>query len=324
MLSYSLKRILWALPTLVGITVVSFAVMHLAPGEPALSAGGLEQEALSPSQYQRLAEHYGWDRSLWVQYLDWVWRAARLDFGRSFSDGQPVIGKIGRALPATLYLALVALVASLGISIPLGITAARRQNGVFDSVSGVLLYGLYSVPSYVMGVVVILVVGVWWDALPFRGVASDGFADLTAGEKLRDLGQHVVLIGFCLAYRPLAFQARLVRANLLEVSQADFMRTALAKGLAPGRALVRHGFRNTLIPLITLVALTVPALLSGAVILEVIFSWPGIGRLLFDSIMQRDYPTIMGLTVISALLVLAGTLLADLAYAWVDPRVTYD
>jgi len=324
MLNYTIKRLLWAVPTLGGITVITFIIMHLAPGRPAVGGDGVESGAISTGQYQRLAEHYGWDRPLAVQYLDWLGGLLRLDLGRSFADGQSVTAKIARALPATLYLAAVALVGSLAVSIPLGILSVRKRSGLFDSGLGVLLYGLYSVPSYVMGVVLILVLGVWADALPFRGMASDGFAALAPHEKLWDLGKHIALIGFCLAYRPLAFQARFVRANLLEATRADYMRTALAKGLSPGRALVDHGFRNTLIPLITLIALTLPALLSGAVILEVIFSWPGMGRLLFDSIMQRDYPTIMGLTVLSAVLVQGGTLLADLAYAWVDPRVTYD
>jgi peptide/nickel transport system permease protein len=324
MLSYSIRRLLWAVPTLLGITVITFSIMHLAPGSPAVAGDGAEAGALSAAEYQRLAEHYGWDRPIVVQYLDWLGGLLRLDLGRSLADGQPVIAKIARALPATLFLAFTALVGSLAVSIPLGIISARKAGGFFDSGLGALLSGLYAVPSYVAGVVLILVLGVWADALPFRGMTSDGFATLAPHEKLWDLGKHVALIGFCLAYRPAAFQARFVRANLLEVTQADFMRTALAKGLSRWRALLGHGFRNTLIPLITLTALTLPALLSGAVILEVIFSWPGIGRLLFDSIMQRDYPTIMGLTVLSAVLVQAGTLLADLAYGWVDPRVTYD
>jgi peptide/nickel transport system permease protein len=271
-----------------------------------------------------LGEYFGWDRPIGIQYAEWLWAALRFDFGRSFADGQPVIAKIGRALPATLLLATVALVGSLAVSIPAGLLSARRRDGLFDSVTGVLLYGLCSVPSYVMAVLLILVIGLWWDALPFRGMTSDGFAEMSPGQKVMDVLRHVILIAVCLAYRPLAFQTRFIRANLLEVADAGFMRTALAKGLSPGRALVRHGFRNTWIPLITLIALTLPALLSGAVILEVIFSWPGIGRLLFDSIMRRDYPTIMGLTVLSAVLVLLTTLLADLAYARIDPRVTYD
>jgi peptide/nickel transport system permease protein len=324
MYSYVVKRILWAVPTFLGITVITFALMHLTPGAPTLSEDGLGQGALSASEYQRLSEHYGWDRPLWVQYADWLWSALRLDFGRSFADGQPVIAKIGRALPATLLVAMVALVGSLVISIPLGLLSARRREGVLDSVAGAVLYGLYSVPSYVMAVLLILVIGLWWDAMPFRGVTSDGFAEMSAGQKVMDVVQHVILIAVCLSYRPLAFQARFIRSNLLEVRDAGYMRTALAKGLSPGRALVRHGFRNTWIPLITLIAVTLPALLSGAVILEVIFSWPGIGRLLFDSIMRRDYPTIMGLTVLSAVLVLLATLVADLAYARIDPRVTYD
>lgn len=324
MRKYALKRILWTGPTLLGITLVTFVVMRLAPGDPSVALGGGTDQALTPLEYQRLAQHYGWDRPVSVQYLDWLADAARLDFGRSFADGQRVIRKIAAALPATIYLGTTALALSLLISIPLGVLSARRPNGSFDSLLGLITSAAYSMPSYLMAVLLILIVGLRWDLLPFRGVVSDGFETMTAPQKLLDLSRHLLLVVFCLAYRPAAYQTRFIRAGLLDASRAPWFCAARAKGLSFSRALVSHGLRNTLVPLFTLIGLSLPALLSGAVILEVIFSWPGVGRLMLESVLQRDYPTVMGLAVVSAGLVLAATVAADLACAWADPRVTYD
>lgn len=324
MRNYALKRILWTLPTLLGITLVTFFVMRLAPGDPSAALGGGTDQALTPLEYQRLAQHYGWDRPVSVQYLDWLAHAARLDFGRSFADGQRVIFKVAAALPVTIYLGTAALVLSLLISIPMGVLAARRPNGPFDSLLGLITSAGYSMPSYLMAVLLILIVGLRWDLLPFRGIVSDGFETMTAPQKLLDLSRHLLLVVFCLAYRPAAYQTRFIRAGLLDASRAPWFCAARAKGLSFARALISHGLRSTLVPLFTLIGLSLPALLSGAVILEVIFSWPGVGRLMLESVLQRDYPTVMGLAVVSAGLVLAATVAADLACAWADPRVTYD
>jgi peptide/nickel transport system permease protein len=182
---------------------------------------------------------------------------------------------------------------------------------------------LYSVPSYVMGMLLILYLGVRLDLLPFRGMRSDDFADLSSWGRAWDLVKHYVMITFCFTFGNLAYYARFVRQNLLEVIGQDYVRTARAKGLPERTVILRHAFRNSLIPLVSLIGLTFPFVLSGSVILEYMFNWPGLGRLYFESVLGRDYPTIMALNFITAVLVLVTTFVADLAYGWVDPRVSY-
>jgi peptide/nickel transport system permease protein len=175
-----------------------------------------------------------------------------------------------------------------------------------------------------MAVPLILLIGVQWDLLPFQGMTSDNYDQFTAGGKIVDLVKHYTLITFCFSYGAWAYYSRFVRQNMLEVLRQDYVRTARAKGLSEGRVIIAHAFRNTLIPMMTLLGLLMPEIIGGSVILEVMFNWPGMGRLFFESMLSRDYPTIMALSFITACLVLLGTLLADISYAFVDPRVSYD
>ena len=183
---------------------------------------------------------------------------------------------------------------------------------------------LYSVPNYVAGMLLILYLGVKWDLLPFRGMRSDGYDDMTTLGQMWDLAQHYVLITFCFTFGNLAYYSRFIRQNLLEVVRQDYIRTARAKGLGERSVVLKHAFTNSLIPLISLIGLTFPFVLSGSVILEYMFNWPGLGRLYFESVLQRDYPTIMALNFITALLVLGITFIADLTYGLVDPRISYE
>jgi peptide/nickel transport system permease protein len=185
------------------------------------------------------------------------------------------------------------------------------------------MYALYAVPSYVMAILLVYTVGVQWELLPFRGMTSDGFDQMDFLGKAKDLAGHLVLITFCYTYHSVTFDSRFVRGNLLEVLRQDFVRTARAKGLPERTVVLRHAFRNTFIPLLTRAGSMVPVLVSGAVILEVIFNWPGLGRLFFEGVAARDYPVMMAGVVISAVLVQVGILLSDLAYAWADPRISY-
>jgi peptide/nickel transport system permease protein len=270
-----------------------------------------------------LRAYYGLDRPVARQYAGWLARVVRLDFGRSFHDGRPVTEKIGERLPATLCLAAGALGLSLALAIPIGLACARARGRPLDTVVGAVLSALYSVPRYVMAMLLIALVGVHLDWFSPYGLHSDDFEELTYPGKAADVVRHLALIVFCFAYPLVAYQARFIRGNLLEVLGQDYIRTARAKGLSEWVVLHRHAFRNTLLPLITLVALLVPSVLGGSVILETMFQWPGIGQLLFQAMTQRDYPVVMALTVVTALVVLLCTLLADLAYAFADPRVRY-
>lgn len=326
MLSYAIRRILIAIPTLLGITVVTFTIINLAPGDPAqFQTQGIVDPRVSTQVYEQLRKYYGLDQPVHKRYVQWVGRLVRLDFGNSMAtDGRRVTDKIKERLWPTMSLAIISLLGALLLSIPIGIYSAARQNGLFDTISSTLLYALYAVPSYVMAVPLILLIGVKWDLLPFQGMRSDNYDSLTSLGKFIDLAKHYALITFCFTYGALAYDSRFVRQTMLESVRQDFVRTARAKGVSEFNVIVRHAFRNTLIPLVTLMGLLLPEIIGGSVILEVMFNWPGMGRLFYESMLARDYPTIMALSFISASLVLLGTLLADLAYAFVDPRVSYD
>ena len=326
MFSYIVRRILVSIPTLFGITLVTFIIINLAPGDPAqFQTQGIMDPDVSIHVYEQLREYYELDKPIHVRYVHWLGRLATLDFGTSMStDRLPVIDKIKERLWPTMSLALLSIFISLSLSIPIGIYAAARQNRLFDNISSTILYGLYSVPSYVMAVPLILLLGVQWDLLPFQGMTSDNYDQLTTSGKVFDLARHYVLITFCFSFGAWAYYSRFVRQNMLEVLRQDYIRTARAKGLTESRVVVGHAFRNSLIPMLTLLGLLLPDIIGGSVILEVMFNWPGMGRLFFESMLARDYPTIMALSFITAMLVLLGTLLADLSYALVDPRVTYD
>lgn len=326
MARYIIKRLLLAVPTFFGITVVTFAIMHLAPGDP-LDApiGDSPGTTVSKKTYELLRAHFGLDEPLHVQYFSWVKGIISLDFGNSFSDHRPVWDKIRERLPWTVGLALVSLAVGLALAIPIGIHSAVKRNGWFDTGVGAFLYMLYSIPSYVVAsVLLVLVVTFQMDWLPIRGAFSDNFDQMSLMQKVTDVAKHCVLITICYVYPSLAYQARFVRGNMLEVVDQDYIRTARAKGLDERTVIRKHAFRNVLIPLLTYLGLVTPAIIGGSVILEVMFNWPGIGRLFFTSIMQRDYPTVMGLSVMTALLVQLATLLADISYALVDPRVRYE
>lgn len=326
MLTFLLGRLLQALPTFVGITIVTFAVVHWAPGDPAaVQLDGTVENSVGRQAYETLRAHFGLDQPFYIQYARWLGRICTLDFGNSFADGRPVSTKIGERLPWTLSLAAISMIVGLMIAIPVGLYGAARRGSWLDRMSGGLMYALYSLPNYVAAMAVILAVVTFsLEWLPLRGATSDQFERLSLGGKIADLAKHYVLITLCSAYGLAAFQTRFIRANVLETLGQDYIRTARAKGLSEYRVVVKHAFRNALLPLVTLLGVLFPALVSGAVVLEVIFSWPGLGRLMFDAMLQRDYPTVMALSTLTAVLVLAGTLLADVCYGLVDPRVSHD
>jgi peptide/nickel transport system permease protein len=345
-LNYLFRRLALMVPTLLLITAVVFAVVKLAPGNP-FSMGQASGEAavkqMNPQDYESLLKRYGLDRPWYVQYGRWLKNAATGDFGDSFSERRPV-GEVffnaplkaleeksspGAALDqllsskfgATLFLNLLSLLLMTAVALPVGLRAAARRGGWFDRVSGVLLYALYSLPNYWVAVLLILLVGVKLQWLPFIGMRSDGFEALSTAGKALDLLKHAALPALCLSYGGLAFISRFARGAVLDVLGQDYIRTARAKGLDERRVLYRHALRNALIPLLTLFGLMLPALISGSVIIEQIFSWPGLGQMYVKAIYTRDYPLIMAESLLGALAVLASNLITDVAYAFADPRV---
>jgi peptide/nickel transport system permease protein len=247
------------------------------------------------------------------------------DFGVSYSrNNKPVGTLILERMPATLLLSSTSLVLAYLLSVPIGLWSSARADSPSERTASTLLYMLYSLPAFVAALYLQLLFYVKLDWLPLYGMTSDDYATFTTGGKVWDLLMHATLPVICFTYGSLAFYSRFIRANMQEVLRQDYIRTARAKGVAPRTIIWKHAFRNTLIPFVTLVGLSLPGLFSGAVILEQIFSWPGMGRLYFESIGQRDYNVIMGLTLMFSVLTLAGQLLADILYAVVDPRVTYN
>jgi peptide/nickel transport system permease protein len=324
MWAYTLNRLILAAVTLFGISIVTFAVINLAPGDPALggaSAGG--DVDMTQDVYHRLRERFHLNDPPLTRYLKWVTDVARMDFGRSFHDGRQVRAKIVERLPATLFLTIGAIGLSLLISIPLGLWAAFHAEGRLDRLLGAVCLGLYAVPRYVMAMVLIVIVSVRLEWLPFLGATSDGYGGMTHWQRLADLLRHSVLIGVCFVYPLVSFQVRFVRANALAVLGEDYIRAARAKGAGEFRVAMGHALPNVTLPLLTLVGLMLPSVLGGSVILEVIFSWPGMGRLMFESILRRDYPVVMALSMLSAVVVLLGTLVVDLLCGLADPRVRY-
>jgi peptide/nickel transport system permease protein len=326
MLTYTLRRLAYIVPTLFGITIVTFLIINLAPGDPVTVAiqGGSMQAQFSREAYESMLQLYGLDQPVHVRYITWLKRLLTFDFGDSFRTHRPVISLILERLPATLALNIASLFTALLIAIPLGLYSAVRQNSLFDKINGTVLYMLYSLPDFWVALLLIILFGVKLKILPLYGMEAIGSKDLGFFGYWLDRARHMVLPTMCLTYGSLAFLSRFIRGSTLEVIRQDFVRTARAKGLEEERVVFNHVFRNTLIPILTLLGLLLPTLISGSIILEAIFSWPGIGALFYDSVLARDYPTVMGLSFITSLLVLISTLIADLLYAWADPRVTYD
>ncbi|UCG51614.1 MAG: ABC transporter permease [Candidatus Latescibacterota bacterium] len=325
MLTYTLRRLAYLIPTLLGITIVTFVIISLAPGDPVdMMRSGVMSSGISQESYNEMRRLYGLDKPIHVRYIIWLRRLVTFDFGNSFLDHRPVIKKISERLPPTLILNIASLFLALLLSIPLGLYSAVRQYSLFDKVGGTVLYMLYSLPEFWVALLLIMLFGVKLQVLPFIGMESVGARDLGFFPYLLDRILHMILPTICLTYGSLAFLSRFVRGSTLEVIRQDYVRTAKAKGLGDARVVYKHVFKNTLIPVLTLLGILLPTIISGSVILEFIFSWPGIGALFFESVLSRDYPTVMGLSFITAVMVLLSTLIADLLCAWSDPRITYE
>lgn len=325
MLSYVIRRLLIGVLTLLLITFVIYGLIRFMPGDPTVFA--LEQmdpgRALNKQEIDRMRKQFGLDEPIPIAYARWVSNVARLDLGRSISRKQPVVRLIRERIAPTLTISLTSLVLAYLLSIPLGLYATVRNGKPDERTFSLLLYMLYSFPAFVAALFLQIIFAVKLGWLPLFGMVSDNYEQLTTLGKAWDLFLHALLPVTCYTYGSLAYESRFIRSNMMEVMKQDYIRTARAKGVSPMRVVVHHAFRNTLIPFVTLLGLTLPSLLSGSVILEQIFSWPGMGRLFFESIRERDYPTIMGLTLIFSLLTLVAQLLADMMYAVVDPRVRY-
>jgi peptide/nickel transport system permease protein len=311
--SYTLRRLAQAMVLLLIVSMIGFAILHLAPGGPLsqfAASGDMTQEDLD-----RLSRQLGLDRPLPVQYADWLWRMLRGDWGVSFRDQQPVLSVIGSHVGATLELMLTSTLLAMMIGAWVGILGAIRRYSLFDALATIGSMIALSIPTFWFGLVVIYVfsVGLGWLPAGNRSTIGD--------ESFLDRLHHIIGPCIVLALVSTAVWSRYMRSSMLDVIHQDYIRTARSKGIPERRILIHHAVRNALLPMITITGLHVPTLLSGALVTETVFTWPGMGRLFLDSISYRDYPVVMGILMFTAVLVLLGSLLADLLYHVADPRL---
>ncbi len=338
--NYIVRRLLLMIPTMLGVTLLVFLLCQLVPGGPidqfrmslmsggegesgAVSTAGQSTSDISESNLQTLKEYYGFDKPIHIRYFDYLINLAQLDLGKSFRYSIPVIDIIKLRLPISLYYGIITTILTYAICIPLGMLKAVRHRMMIDNVSSLFIFIGYAVPNFALGAVLLNLLAVRYDIFPLGGFNSDNFEDLSFWEKSKDLVYHSILPLICYMIGSLAIMTMLLKNSLLENMGADFVKTALASGLSPRRAIFVHAFRNSLIPLATSFGRNVLLILTGSLLIERVFNIQGIGLLFFESIQARDYPVVMGLTVISAALLLIGNLLSDLCVAFVDPRVRF-
>jgi len=320
MFIYTLKRLLLMVPILIGITVLSFGIMRLAPGGPAEAQMEFSAKASAEAR-ERLRKLYGADQPVYKQYATWLHKFVTLDFGTAFADGRKVKDKILERLPITLAINLLSLGLVLLIAIPIGILSATRQYSLLDRFTTFFVFIGFSTPSFWLALLLIYLFGVQWGFLPISGIQSLDTTGLTVWGRLSDWGTHLVLPVFVSAFGGLAGFSRYVRNNMLEVMRQDYIRTARAKGLPESVVIYKHALRNALMPVITILGLSLPGIIGGSVIMEQVFGIPGMGQLMFQSVMSRDYNLVMGILVPAAFLTMLGNFLADIGYAFADPRV---
>jgi peptide/nickel transport system permease protein len=321
MISYIIKRLIFMIPLLIGITIICFVVMHLAPGSPTDMETQMNPR-VSAEMKERLRAMYDLDKPLHQQYLIWVKKLLVLDLGTSFSsDHRPVADKILERLPITILLNILSMLLILLIAIPIGVLSAVHQNSFFDRITGVFVFTGFAMPTFWLALLLMILFGVQLGWLPISGIRSLNYEYLPAGQAFLDLIKHLVMPVLLSAFGGLAGFSRYMRANMLEVIRQDYITTARAKGLPEWIVIYKHALRNALLPLVTILGLSVPGLIGGSVIFETIFAIPGMGQLFYMAVMARDYPTVMGILFIGAVLTLLGNLLADISYALVDPRI---
>ncbi|MFC1501204.1 ABC transporter permease [Elusimicrobiota bacterium] len=322
MKTYILKRLFYMAPVLLGITIITFAVMQLAPGKPTDMLTDMNPK-ISVESKTKLIKLYGLDKPLHEQYWNWLVRVVNFDFGDSFRDGRSAISKIGERLPATLLLNILSLIFIFVLALPIGIYSAVKHNKMFDKVMTVFVFIGYSMPAFWLALLLMILFGLKMGLLPICGLHSLNFSDLNIFAKMFDLAKHLVLPVIISGFTGLAGISLYVRSSMLEIIKQDYIKMAYAKGLSKNRVIINHAARNALLPVITILGLSLPVLIGGSFIFETIFAYPGMGRLGYEAIMSRDYPVVMAVGTIAAVLTLLGNLIADITYAWIDPRIRY-
>ncbi len=317
--TYVIKRFMLFIPTLLLVTLMVFALMRLVPGDPAeLLLMGFEGDGqFSEKQLADLRAKLGTDRPLAIQYLDWIWGMVRGDFGTSMYFDTPISEDLAAKLPITLELSALALLLAFVVAIPLGVLSAVRQDTIADYASRIIAIAGVAMPTFWIGILVVYFLVTWFDWLPPLGYAnlwSDPWTNL----------QQMFFPAVALGFYNMALVARVTRSSMLEVFREDYIRTARSKGLREGAVIIRHALKNAFLPILTISGWQVGRLIAGTVVIETIFLVPGMGRLLVDSILHRDYTMIQSIVMVIAFMVLALNLVVDLLYAWLDPRIRYE
>jgi peptide/nickel transport system permease protein len=323
MLAYALRRLLLAVPLLLGITLVSFVVIHLAPGDPVeMMTGGDPSTVHNPELYKQLIKEFDLDKPLLVQYWKWLSRLARLDFGKSFAPhGRPVLTMITERLPITLLLNIVEMLIIVSLAVPIGVVSATRQYSVFDKVTTIFVFLGFATPDFWLALLLMILLGVQLSWLPISGLRSLNWEYLSFWQQQADFLGHLVLPITVATFGGLAGFSRYMRQSMLEVIRQDYIQSARAKGLAERVVVGKHALRNALLPIVTILGLSLPTLIGGSVIVESVFAIPGMGQLMVEAAFERDYPVLMGNLVIVSTLTLTANLMADLTYSLVDPRI---
>ena len=324
MIRFALTRALQVIPLLLGIVTLLFVILHLAPGDPTTA---FFNPNVSPEVLEQMRRNLGLDRPLYEQYVRWLAAFLTGDFGYSYSQFRPVVEVIGDALPNTLLLGGVSLVLIFVLGCAIGMIQAVRQYSSSDHILTFLALAIYSMPGFWLGLMLVLAFSSAWMPevlrLPISGMRSLDYELLSGPQRLIDLARHMVLPTIALGIASAAAIARYMRGSMLEVIRQDYIRTARAKGLPERVVVVRHAARNAMLPVISLLGLFLPILFGGALVIEVVFSWPGMGRLLYDATLARDYPVILASAFLFGALVVAGNFAADLLYAAADPRIRH-
>ena len=322
MRNYILKRLAMLIPMLIGISFISFLVIQASPGKPTDVQTQLNQK-VSLQVRERLEKLYGLDKPMHIQYFNWLARLVKLDFGRSFIDDELVITKIKARIPITFTISLLSMFLIFLIAVPIGVFSAVYEGTLFDRIMTVFVFIGFAMPTFWLALLLMKYFGVTLNWLPVSGIRSLQFEQYSFWGKLIDYARHLILPVGISAFTGLAGISRYMRTNMLGVLRQDYIRTAKAKGLPDNRVYFKHALKNAMLPVITILGLSLPGLIGGSVIAESIFAIPGMGKLFYDAVMSRDYPLIMGVLIIGAFLTLLGNLLADTAYCLADPRIRF-
>jgi len=310
------------IPLVFGITIITFFIIKLAPGKPVILQHALNPK-VSLQEIKRLEKLEGLDKPIYIQYLNWMKNLGRFNFGRSYADGRPVMEKIFERIPVTLSINILAVLFILSVAIPLGIKGAVKPGSFFDNTTTVAVFLLFAAPTFWLALLLMQLFCIQLGWLPISGLTSLDFEYFTWPQKILDMARHLILPVFVSGLGGLAGMSRYMRSKMIEALRQPFIYTARAKGVSERSLVYKHALRNAILPIITILGLSIPGLLGGSVIFESIFALPGIGRLFYEAAMMRDINLIMAEVVLVAILTMIGNLIADISYAYVDPRIRY-